>query len=300
MADPKLLDGLFGIDAALAGEDPKTPRRKTLQFEGTGVGWELLDDPDTERTIVRAVLGGSSAETSIDAGLTANQNDWAPTGWAAARIVRVTPTDTWAITGFSATGLTQPRKTLINLSTSITYSLTLDAAGSSAANRIAAPHASVNYAVPARGSLEIFYDVTASRWRILEVAYPLPTPGIGSVPFSLDGVNWVLAGAPAATITANSNQSLTLAAAWNWIVPSQSALTANRDDTLSTAGAVEGDVVSIFWAQSNDGGFHRSIINGGPAAGTLYSAPNTGQRVVDFQFDGVNWAKLGQKRWFRG
>jgi hypothetical protein len=56
MADAKLLDGLFGLDKALPGQDPITPRRKVDQYEGDGIEWTLTDDPVTQRTRVHAAV----------------------------------------------------------------------------------------------------------------------------------------------------------------------------------------------------------------------------------------------------
>jgi hypothetical protein len=240
--------------------------------------------------------GGGGSEAVITTNLTSSQNNWSPTDFAGARIVRVNPSGgAWSVTGFNATGVTQPRKTIVNVSGQ-EFFFPFESGSSTAANRILTPN-SGTWRVPGGASIELYYDTVSSRWRVQELAYPLPAPAIGRVPFSLDGTTWARAGSPAAQITADANATLQVATAWHWIVPWQDTLTANRVLTLGTTGVVSGDVVSIFFAQSANGGFHFDVANGGAGGGTLFSAPNTGERVVDFQFDGTNWSKLGQKRW---
>jgi hypothetical protein len=271
-------------------------RRKIVGTEATQYsprGWA-----DEQNDMVEAGIGGGGggSEASINANLTATTHNWAPTDFAGARILRVNPSGgAWSVTGFSAAGLTQPRKTIVNVSGQ-EFFFAYESGSSTAANRILTPNSGL-YRVLGAASVELYYDTVSSRWRVQELAYPLPAPSLGRVPFSVDGTSWARVGAPAAQITADANATLQVATAWNWIVPWQDTLSANRILTLGTTGVVAGDVVTIFFAQSASGGFHFDVANGGGGGGTLYSAPNTGERVVDFQFDGTNWAKLGQKRW---
>jgi hypothetical protein len=73
-------------------------------------------------------------------------------------------------------------------------------------------------------------------------------------------------------------------------------LTENRQIVLEASGAEAGDVMSFFFSPSVDGGFVYELVNG-PDDSVIYTPPNEGARVVDCQFNGVNWIKNGQKGW---
>lgn len=68
-------------------------------------------------------------------------------------------------------------------------------------------------------------------------------------------------------------------------------LTTNRSITISTTGAVTGEVVRVTREDST--AFTLAIVNGGAGAGTLYTFPVSVTRVADFRFDGTNWALSG-------
>jgi hypothetical protein len=99
--------------------------------------------------------------------IAAQQNDYAPTGWSGADVVRVALTGNQTITGFSATA-TATRKVIVN--TDATDSLTLphESASSTSSNRIATVNGA-SLVIPPGGSSTIHYDATTNRWRPIEV-----------------------------------------------------------------------------------------------------------------------------------
>jgi hypothetical protein len=295
MTTARLLDGLHGIDAALPGQDPKVPRRAVLEFQGNGATWALSDDPETGRTIVH-ITPTASAEVFASASITAGQNNWNPTGFSACTTLRVDASSGWTITGLDASA-TIKRKTIVNVGSSSFY-LANESGSSLAANRIVNPSSGI-YEVRGGQGVVVLYDPTTQRWRILEQAFQLPSPSLGRVPISINGTAWVVGGPPSVALnpSADTDVTLQLSSAWLWVVPWQDTLTANRNLTLSASGAVAGDWATIIFAQSANGGFHYNVVNGGAGAGTIYSAPNDGQREVQFTFDGTNWSKLRQRRW---
>jgi hypothetical protein len=96
--------------------------------------------------------------------VTADQDDYNPTGWGTAGLVRLTADNTRSITGFDA-AVTYNTKTLINIGTNEIY-LANDSASSSAGNRIYTPNG-LTYLLPAGWSVELIYDSTSSHWRIV-------------------------------------------------------------------------------------------------------------------------------------
>lgn len=101
--------------------------------------------------------------------ITSTQNDYAPTGWATAQLVRLSSdADFDKITGFSA-GVSGEVKTLTNIGSYCLY-LAPEHTGSSAANRISYQEEVILWP---GSSCQIFYDGTSSRWRVLAT----PSPG---------------------------------------------------------------------------------------------------------------------------
>jgi hypothetical protein len=108
---------------------------------------------------------GSSPSYSIisPTSIGANQNNYAPTSWSTADIVRLTASGDFDITGFDATAST-PRKLLWNVDTANTFTLKDESASSTAANRIQCPYGT-DLKIPPDGFLSIHYDATTARWR---------------------------------------------------------------------------------------------------------------------------------------
>ena len=97
-----------------------------------------------------------------------NVNDYAPTGFATASVVRLTAGNSGrSITGLAG-GAAGRRVTLINVTATSNQKFTLTHAdsNSSAANRFACPSAT-NFIITNNGSAELWYDGTSSVWRVL-------------------------------------------------------------------------------------------------------------------------------------
>lgn len=114
-------------------------------------------------------VGGGSPSVISPSQITSTQNDYAPTGWADATLVRLDGNSGFQkITGFSAETSGEV-KVLTNIGSFCLY-LAPEHTGSSAANRIA--HQEEVILWPG-SSCQIFYDGTSSRWRVLTS----PSPG---------------------------------------------------------------------------------------------------------------------------
>lgn len=102
-------------------------------------------------------FGGVISPTS----LSANTNNWAPTGFDTCSVIRMNATADWNLTGIAGGG-GGLLKFLHNISTS-TVTLKNESANSSAGNRI---KLSADYALAPNQSVLLQYDGTSSRWRI--------------------------------------------------------------------------------------------------------------------------------------
>ena len=114
-----------------------------------------------------SVIAGLGYTTISPTAIAAQQNDYSPTSWSGADVVRLTFTGSQTITGFSATA-TAVRKFIQNVDTADTLTLANESASSSAANRITCPNGA-NLVIPPGGSVTIIYDATSTRWRPIEV-----------------------------------------------------------------------------------------------------------------------------------
>ena len=94
----------------------------------------------------------------------ASQNNYAPTGFATADILRITASGAFSITGIIAE-TTSTRKKIINIGSNI-ITLTHQDVLSTAANRIIIPGA-VSLSLLADDSVDLFYDTTTARWRVV-------------------------------------------------------------------------------------------------------------------------------------
>jgi len=61
----------------------------------------------------------------------------------------------------------------------------------------------------------------------------------------------------------------------------------NETITLSTTGAVTGDVIKVI--RSSTSAFTAAIVNGGAGAGTIATLPVSKAGFVEAVFDGTNW-----------
>lgn len=117
-------------------------------------------------------VGGVSVISTTQ--LTADQNDYAPPGWAGATLVKISGDSGFrAIKGFSA-GTSGEIKTITNTGSYCIY-LAPEHTASSAANRISYPEEVIIWP---KSSCQIFYDGDASRWGIVNspsIGYSVPT-----------------------------------------------------------------------------------------------------------------------------
>lgn len=114
--------------------------------------------------------------------IAAQQNDYSPTSWSGADIVRLTFTGSQTITGFSATA-TATSKLIENIDTVDSMTIPHESASSAAASRVTCPNA-VSLIIPPGGSVRIVYDATSARWRPTVVnngAIVLPAPVLHEV-----------------------------------------------------------------------------------------------------------------------
>lgn len=148
---------------------------------GTALGTDLCPGPvdnlkttETDTALVLHPDGsggiewgmGGGAFSQISATVTADEDDFEPTGWGAATHVILTLTGgNWDITGFAAaTGSDAFVKTILNAS-SFAATLTDSDAGSVEANRSLLP-GDLDFSLGKNEAATIFYDATATRWRL--------------------------------------------------------------------------------------------------------------------------------------
>jgi hypothetical protein len=113
--------------------------------------------------------GGSSPSVITPPMITAAQNNYNPSGWSAATLVRLSGDGGFrAINGFAA-GVNGEIKTLVNAGQFALY-LAPEHTGSTAANRITYKEEII---IPEGESVQIYYDGTLSRW----VPITPPAPG---------------------------------------------------------------------------------------------------------------------------
>lgn len=118
-------------------------------------------------TFVNPPSGGSPSVIT-PAQITSTQNDYNPTGWSTATLVRLSGNSGFQyITGFAA-GTSGEVKTLMNVGSFCLY-LAPEHSGSTAANRIAYQEEVILWP---GSSCQIIYDGDASRWRILTTPAP--------------------------------------------------------------------------------------------------------------------------------
>lgn len=160
---------------------------------------------------------------SISDSLTANQNNYAPTGFVNAAVVRISTDASRNITGLAG-GVTGRIISLVNTGA---FNLVLknQSASSTAANRFAFD---ADRTILPGGGIWIWYDVTASRWQALDAApiSSIPDPNLQSGAFAITTSDFLVA------FTGSSNATFT--------VPSASANPGRpfRITNMGTASAI--------------------------------------------------------------
>jgi hypothetical protein len=162
----------------------------------------------------------------ITTSLIANINDWTPTGWATAAIVRLTATSAVSVTGFAAT-TDGDIKILHNVGT-FAVTVPFESASSAAANRVTGTALPNSFILQPGASCPLMYDGTALRWRVL-------SPVTNSVPSLPGAIGLVIANnasTPNSKIDIAADQAIMLASG----IASYAASIAVTVDT-STTGA---------------------------------------------------------------
>lgn len=108
--------------------------------------------------------GGAPSVIISPTSLSANQNNYAPTGFDTSTIVRLTSSTGVIISGFTST-VSVLQKKLINVGTNA-ITLSHQDAGSSTTNRTIVPGGS-SITMLADDSIDIFYDSVTTRWRVV-------------------------------------------------------------------------------------------------------------------------------------
>lgn len=100
--------------------------------------------------------------------LTADQNNYNPTGFDGAFVLRLDSDANRTITGFTYTSGNYPvlRKQITNIG-AYTITLAHSSTSSSTANRIVTPTGAA-YPIASGASIDLWYDATISRWRIID------------------------------------------------------------------------------------------------------------------------------------
>lgn len=133
----------------------------------------------TARTVVVGdqIMAAITAKTLTDlepsvitASPSADQNDYAPTGWAGCTTLRLTHTAPFVISGFAA-GVAGERKRIVNCTAEYPIVICDEAVtSSSAANRVkvsATGYLRGHYLLLPGDAIVIEYDGTSSRWRVV-------------------------------------------------------------------------------------------------------------------------------------
>jgi len=85
----------------------------------------------------------------------------------------------------------------------------------------------------------------------------------------------------------DADESLTVGENFFRVLPAAIPLTAARDKTLSITNAESGDMVHVL--RLGLGAFVMNIVNGGPAAGTLFTLPSGQSWWAKAYFNGTDW-----------
>lgn len=162
--DVELVGLTTGTDLTMSGaSSPVTLNSSTGTDVTLTAGTNVTFSQSANNLTINASGGGGSPSVITPAEITADQNDYTPTGWADATLIRLSGDNGCrAIRGFGAE-TSGETKTLKNVGSYPLY-LAPEHASSTAANRIS--HFEEVFLMPGQ-SAQIYYDGTLSRWSIL-------------------------------------------------------------------------------------------------------------------------------------
>jgi hypothetical protein len=159
----KKLNGQALVAGDIAGDEHDLD----LTYVATGTYWNL-NNPATVTGSFTSLAASTTFALSGDispAQITADQNDYAPTGHATATALRLDASATWNLTGLAG-GADGRIVTLYNIGSNAIL-LQHDSASSTAGNRFYLPGASyVTLYGSSHTGVELQYDSTLSRWKI--------------------------------------------------------------------------------------------------------------------------------------
>lgn len=198
------------------------------------------------------------------AALSANTNDWVPTGWATNAVIKLSSTGAINITGFSAT-TDGDYKVLQNVG-SYTVSLVFESSSSAVANRITGASFPLSYALLPGQSVAMMYDGNATRWRILsQVLQPAAPPqsAFKNLVIKVTGNTAATVAADFVAMTDGTNYlTLPISSTLNFATTGANAL-----DT----GAIAQATWYYVWAISTPAGVTATLVSTSSTAPTLPS-----------------------------
>lgn len=143
---------------------PATPSTGDWKVYFTAAGMFVIDDAGAELGPLGVAQNGNRVAVISPSQLIANQNDWSPTNLVTAAEIRLSTDAARDLTGITA----QPSRTRITLlnvggfNCVLKHDLT-----STAANRFLCP-GSVDFTLTPNKAVDIWYDTTSSRWRVID------------------------------------------------------------------------------------------------------------------------------------
>lgn len=142
---------------------PATPATGDWKVYFKAAGLFIVDDTGAEMGPLGVATNGNRTGIISPSQLIANQDNWNPASLATAAEIRLSTDAARELTGIEAQP-SRTRLTLLNVG-GFTCTLKHDVT-STAANRFLCP-GSVDLALTANMAVDIWYDTTSSRWRVI-------------------------------------------------------------------------------------------------------------------------------------